>query len=500
MSITSTHPLFAKLQRSIEQCRDSYEGEEEIKKKTTTYLPATSGQKADGQGISGTSGDADYSAYLMRAVYPGIYREAVEASIGRMHSKPANIELPASMEDMRNNATLLGESLQDFIRKVNFEQLITGRCGIMADIRKSKGGTVRPILLLYKGETIRNWDDTSELDEDVTVNFVVLDESTYALSDDLSWEYKNFYRVLSYVSDNNGVARMDINGSVYGTAVVESDSNVLGVDFIKPNITGKPLDEIPFVFVNSSDMSPDPDRPPLMDLSHSCLAIYRNEADYNYNLFMQGQDTLVRIGANDPEEVIRVGAGAKIDVPINGDAKYIGVNSQGLPEQRSNLENRYARALQRAGSFVDSSKARESGEALRLRMAGQSATLPQIAETGCAALERILKIVAKWLGANPDQVKVEPNLEFAKEEFNMESFVKLMQAKGMGAPISRETIHKYLVTQGLTALTYEEETAKIEADNPGVDVGGALGSVVNEANGVDPQGEQDDESESNSAE
>ncbi|QJI53345.1 portal protein [Alteromonas phage vB_AcoS-R7M] len=502
MSITSLHPKYSLHLKAQQSCKHAYEGEEKIKDQTTDYLPATSGQKIDGQGNAGTEGDQQYGAYLMRAVFPEIMQEAVEAAIGRMHSKPPTITLPSALEPLRDNASLLGESLEDVLRNINFEQLVTGRVGIMGDIRKTADGSARPLILLYEAETIRNWDDTSELDEDIDINFVVLDESDYVRSADLGWEWKNFYRVLGYVSEGaEGQTgfRFDLNGKIYGTAVLESEQLVDSGEFFTPVYSGKPLEQIPFVFANASDMSPDPSRPPLMGLVNICLAIYRAEADYNQSLFMQGQDTLVRIGAVDTEETVRTGAGAKIDVPINGDAKYIGVSSQGLPEQRQALENRYARALQRAGSFIDSTKARESGEALRLRQAGQSATLPQIAKTGAAALERILKMLAIWVGANPDEVEVKPNLEFAKEAFDTASFLQLMQAKGLGAPISKETIHKYVAAQGLTDKTFEEETTIMESEVPGSDVLGQGGSVGNEANGIEDNTDENDNDDNEQA-
>ena len=90
---------------------------------------------------------------------------------------------------------------------------------------------------------------------------------------------------------------------------------------------------IPFVFINSKDLSTIPDKPPLDSLARLALAIYRAEADYRQNLFMQGQDTLVRIGStfeqDDENKAVRMGAGARLDMPVNGDAMYIGVSGKG---------------------------------------------------------------------------------------------------------------------------------------------------------------------------
>jgi hypothetical protein len=225
-------------------------------------------------------------------------------------------------------------------------------------------------------------------------------------------------------------------------------------------------------------------------LAKLCLAIYRGEADYRQNLFMQGQDTLVRIGAQgDEDDTVRTGAGARIDVPLGGDAKYIGVSSNGLPEQRQALENDYKRAVQKSGQLLDAtSRAKESGDALRIRVAAQTATLPQIAMTGAAALERVLRSLAEWYGANPDDVKVTPNLNFTEADLNGQTLVQIMQSKGLGAPISEESIHEWMQDQGFTKQTYEEEQKRLAGEEP--PPGSDLSSPVDTPPGQQPGQQQ----------
>lgn len=463
MSAKSVHPLYSSMLDKWRLGRDSYEGEDAIKASGTIYLPATSGQIADGQGREDTLGEKAYQAYKMRAVYPDIFKDAVEAAIGIMHREPPKIDLPAQLEDMREDCTLLGESLEMLLRKINARQLTTGRLGLLGDIRKD-GDSVRPVIAIYNEMAIRNWDDTSISDDDVDVRLVILDESGYEMDQSLTWTFVNKYRVLGLVGPEG---TLESTGT-YASTVLREDDEVMGAILNSPSLTGNTLDQIPFVFVNSKDLSPSPDVPPLHGLAKLCLAIYRGEADYRQNLFMQGQDTLVRIGAQgDEDDVVRTGAGARIDVPIGGDAKYIGVSSNGLPEQRQALENDYRRAVQKSGQLLDAtSRAKESGDALRIRVAAQTATLPQIAKTGAAALERVLRALARWYGANEDDVKVTPNLNFTEADLNGQTLVQIVQSKGLGAPISEESIHEWMQDQGFTKLTYEEELKRLGEEEP----------------------------------
>jgi hypothetical protein len=178
---------------------------------------------------------------------------------------------------------------------------------------------------------------------------------------------------------------------------------------------------------------------------------------------MQGQDTLVVVGgvkktdaSEDEGTPLRTGAGSMIEVEQGGDAKYIGVNSQGLSEQRQALENDRKRAETRSGQLINSGGSNtESGSALQTRIGAQTATLNQIAMTGASALESLLKMCAQWMGANPDDVKVTPNLEFADFEMSGKDLVDFMTARTMGAPLSKKSIHAMLVDRGVTKMDFD---------------------------------------------
>jgi hypothetical protein len=465
MLITAVHPLYSDMLERWQLGRDSYEGETAIKARGINYLPATSGQIADGALVNSTSdGGQSYKAYKLRAVYPGIYVDAVEAAIGILHKESPIIELPSVLEPMRENATLLGESLELVLRRIHTQQLISGRLGLLADLRMD-GDVVRPVIALYNDIAIRNWNDTSREYDDIDVRVVVLDESGYEMDQSLGWKYVYKYRLLGFTDNDQGLLS---DRGTYGSALLRDDQDIVGAELQIPNLQGNTLDFIPFVFCNSKDHSPTPDVPPLESLANLCLTIYRGEADYRQNLFLQGQDTLVIVGSQiDEDEKVRTGAGARIDVPQGGDAKYIGVSSSGLAEQREALENDYIKAARRSSQLLDAtSRAKESGEALRIRVAAQTATLPQLAKTGAGALERILKNLATWYGADPDQVSVEPNLNFPEKSLDAQTLLGIMQAKGLGAPISEESIHDWIQKQGLTESSYEEELEKIANEEP----------------------------------
>jgi hypothetical protein len=204
-----------------------------------------------------------------------------------------------------------------------------------------------------------------------------------------------------------------------------------------------------------------------MGLSNLTLAIDRGEADYRQTLFMQGQDTLVIIGAviQDDDDETRVGTGAKIEVPLGGDAKYIGVSADGLSEQRQSLEADKEQAAERGARLLDfGDTARQSGDALRIRVAARTTTLRTLAINGADGLQRSLRQMAEWVGADPQEVVVKPNLDFTDDAFTGQDVLEFMQAKAMGAPLSLKTIHSNFKKKDLTTNTFDEEMDEIESE------------------------------------
>jgi hypothetical protein len=463
MSIKATHPHYAATIEDQQLMRAAYSGERVIKEADITYLPPTPGMMIDGM-LIGQDGRMAYDSYKMRALFPDFVSDAVEALLGLMHQNDPTIELPAAMEPLRMRATADGEGLHNLLRRINEQQLVAGRVGALLDLPANPDPAhPLPFISLYYAEALRNWDNGMDGVDENKLTLVVLDESGFK-REGFDWVAEERYRVLAL----GGTADPALPVG-YSTYLFKASDGYSATSMVNPTLRGTKLDHIPFVFINSKDILATPDNPPLLGLARIALAVYRGEADYRQTLFMQGQDTLVVVGgikAGEGEQT-RVGAGAKLEVDIGGDAKYIGVSSTGLPELRMSLENDRKAAIAKTGQLIDAMGSKqESGEALKTRLAAQTATLNQIAKSGAAALENLLKSAAVWMGQDPEKVKVMPNLEFADMEIGAKDFVDLMSAKNMGLPLSKESIHAILQERGLTQFDFEEEEDLIETENP----------------------------------
>lgn len=491
MALNSTHPSYSLMVDDWVLMRDAYLGERAVKARGEKYLPPTPGQALDGMNGK-EAGRLAYDAYKLRAKFPDYVSEAVERYIGLLHQKAATIELPPQLEAMRERATVDGESLEALLRRINEQQLVTGRLGMMLDFPANPDPTAPlPYIALYYGETIRNWDESNDGQGVNALMLVVLDESGPVRDKDFEWTQEERYRVLMLgtpapVAPAEGEVDTTtpndptegVGKKVYMQGVFKAREGANAVDLSAmqtPMYRGTMLEELPFVIINSKDIIASPDNPPLIGLGRLCMTIYRGEADYRHTLFLQGQDTLVTIGtvhqdgqAVGSDEGLRVGAGARIGMDLNGDAKYIGVGSEGLSEQREALTADRSEAEAKAGTLISPSAGKqESGDALSTRLAAQTASLTQIAKAGAAALQNLLRTAAKWMGADPEKVKVTPNLEFAPVLVSGQEAGQLMAARAMGLPLSLESIHGVLVDRGLTQLDFETEMDKIAEEDAG---------------------------------
>lgn len=483
MAINHKHPAYTDLAPDWVKLSDIFKGSSHIKSKGEQYLPPTQSMILDGMRSSKDLGYQNYQAYKSRAMFHDLYRDAVGALVGVAHRKAPTITVPDNLKPFIESMTVNDEDGEALLRKINQEQLKTGRYGLLVDVPSGQGPDALPFVATYTGTSVINWGTRENSRGVEELEFVVLDESEFELTHNLSWELNSKYRVLVLSGDvGQEKALLPADGEnivprTYYTATFDEKQEFASGAFFAPTLGGKTLEYIPFFFVNVNDMVPNPDVPPLLALGNTVLAIYRGEADYRQALYMQTQETLVIIGGGngsfhddgnpgESDEERRIGAGSSLELPMGGDAKYVGVSGNGLSEMRQALENDKKMAAEQGAKLLDGSgDGGESGAALRIRVASRTANLSSIVKTGAAALEGAIRVAAEWRGmTNLNEITVEPNLDFVDDQMTGRSLLEFMQARAMGAPISKKTIHNLMRHHELTDLDYENEITLIEEE------------------------------------
>lgn len=497
MPVDTPHPEYVQRREDWELMRDTFDGQRKVKSEGTKYLPATGGQEEDGM-QDGQEGKRDYEAYKTRAYCPDFVQEAITSMVGLMHREPAIIEVPERMMPMLDRLTPQGESAWAVLRRINENQLLYSRLGLMLDIANGKAvGQALPHVLFYDAFSILNWDQGSTSDNvNGPLDLVVLDESGYVRKADFSWKHESRYRILKISSELEQEA--GISPGVYVTSTEDKPGKNYDPSKAQaPSIAGKELDFIPFVLCGSNDLVPEPDDLPLLGLGELVVNIYRQDADYKQALHFQAQDTLVIKGGKLPEGA-RIGAGGKLEVSDKGDAKFIGTRADGLGAMRTSLMDDRSRAGEMTTRLFDGNGDESSGRALNVRLSAKTANLNQIALTGAEALERILRMAAEWLGLNPDEVKVEPNMDFEEDLIEGTALLQIMQAKRLGLPWSNESIHRWLAARDYTEMSFEDELSALEKESEdlggiGIDIGDDIDPNSNQPATDSPEDDEDEE-------
>lgn len=442
-AVDTKHPEYVARAGQWRLMRDTAGGEADVKAAGEEYLPQPSGFTAQEDG-----GRALYAAYQKRAQFPEIVQPTIHGMVGVIHRTEAQIEMPAAMEPLWEKATKDGLPLEALHRRITAELLTTGRYSLLADAASE--GSDLPWLAGYSAEALINWADDRSL--------FVLDESGLK-REGFRWGPEQRFRVL------------ELKDGRYTVQTYSGTARSAG-EAIEPTGRGNTrLAEIPFVVIGARDLSLPPELPPLMGVGRSAIALYQLSADYRWQLFMTGQETLVVINGDAPTAV---GAGAVIAIQQGDntgapDVKYVGPAGTGIGAHRTAIQDERAAAAQ-AGArlFSSDQKAAESGDALRIRFAAETATLTTIAQSSAQGLEKALRHIAVMIGRRPEEVTVKPNLSFIDSSLTPAEAESLVRVWQEGA-ISYETLYERLQRGEIASAerSAEDELALVDEERFG---------------------------------
>jgi hypothetical protein len=403
MGIESKHPYYVEASNQWSRIRDSFEGSDAIKNKGVDYLPKLSGQDK-----------AQYDAYRLRAVYYNGIERTVSGLVGAVMRVDPIMELPPKLEELMDDITGTGVSLNDFISMMLSEHLLMGRQGVLVDRNEE-----RPYLTGYTTEQVTNWlDDT-----------VVLQETYRQIDpkDKYKSEYAIQYRELTKDEDGKYVVR--IWRDVSGWKIVDEKY---------PTMRGDGLDGIPFVALSGDGFNFEPTMSSLLALADTGLSLYRTSADLEHGRHFTALPTPYVTGI-DIDSELSIGSGSAWVLP-NEQSKvgYLEFSGQGLKalevamdEKRSMMASLGAQLLQAQKSGV------EATDTVRLRQNAEASTLVSTVKSVEQAIQTALQVMAEWEGITGD-ISLKLNTDFVDTKINAQDMTSLMGAWQSGA-ISHET-------------------------------------------------------------
>ena len=271
MPVNSEHPEYKKRAKQWMKCHDVIEGADQVKEKGTEYLPILTNQT-----------EAQYSAYKLRATFYAAASRTVQGLVGAIFRKPAHIVYPDTYKDHITYLTTDGLNIEDFAQEVANEIISVGRIGLLIDVGiLNNPKDDRAYIAVYIAESIINWEVTKIGNKDVLTKVILKEKYKVNEQDEFDHESKIQYRVLRLSKNKAGTAMIYTQEVWRKTKDDETFSIIQDMTTI-PTRGGVPLEEIPFIFINNSNLTPATTKPPLGDLVEVNLSHYRSSADIEH--------------------------------------------------------------------------------------------------------------------------------------------------------------------------------------------------------------------------
>lgn len=402
------------------------------------YLPPTEGMIRTNPCNVGIT---RYWSYVFKAKWHPYPLDTHDQALGMINNQRATVELPSSLEYLKQDATTDNESLETVLDITYSNQIVNSRVGLLAEVTSD---TNKPFnIATYTAETITDWVIDIDENGDEKVQWVKL------LTDECDDRENSIYLILMINPETgNYIQYQTINKSEeYGTI----SGDMIPDSMVEPMIREQSAQTIPFVVVNLTQLGVNTiEKPWLESLSDSAFKLFQGDADYKWGLYWGGQSTFWSTGiSKDEASKISVGNGGRA-FSASPEAKfgYINAGTDGIEPSRKNVEDMKADCVALGVDLINQGV--ESGVALDTRMSVKTASLKTLAQTGAEGLLRLLKMCNVWLGGSEEDVVVVPNTEFADKVYTADDLQKFGSLVSVGVMLE-EDYYNILKKQGITS-------------------------------------------------
>lgn len=450
MPVNQPRPDYLDMLPKWQRLKDCFKGRDAILKAGEKYVPNLAGIDIPGN-----------VAYRMRGnFYPALGR-TVGGMNGAIFQTAPKVEVPSASKDLLTDITLTNVPFESFATEAGKEVFLAGRFGILVDMptpplanapaNAKPNVDMRPYCVGYEAQQIINWR-TERKGGDNILTMVVLEEmeEVTTAEDPFTCEMVCQYRVL-YL--NAGKCLMQVWREKGGTGKKEYVMHGAEVTLMR---RGEALTFVPFVFLGALKPTPDLDQPPLIDLADVNLGHWRNSVDYEYGLHLVALPTPWVAGAKGAGQGgadKKIGPSVVWELDVQGSAGMLEFTGAGLgsiatamEEKKKQMGTLGARLLEDAPSVA------ETASAVRLRHAGETASLRTVAQSLEQGLTQMLQICVWWQSSvktpnDATTVTVALNKEYLDIRATPQEIQVALSALQAGE-ISFETWYNLLATGG----------------------------------------------------
>ena len=461
MPVSDTHPEYDKTLSKWTKCRVCVQGEEAVKYASEDYLPRLSGQD-----------DTDYGAYKMRASFFAGTARAVGALVGMLFKKPERVENASEeLHDILETVTEDKTDISTFAKHVAEEVVVAGRVCVLVDAA-SEVLNARPYLTSYVAEDVVNWKTYIDEQGERGLSLLVLRELHYEEEDEFSHEAVPQLRVLSLQEGRYTVRlyrereRPDPSSAAGATL-----KEYILEETVEPRVRGAALNFIPAVLIGTTDVAPDVEKPPMLDVAEVNLSLYRTSADLEHGRHFTALPTAYISGRLEdegrPRGGLRIGSSEVWLLEEGATAGYLEFTGQGLGSlEKAVEEKKNDMAVLGARILLSDPNFQEAEGTLRMRRLGEGSIAASIASTVSTGLTKVLQWWQWWLQGK-EELTLTLNTEYVDAPLDAQTLQTLM-AGVMQKQISWETFYHNLKKSGLAPdeRTLEEELELINSGGP----------------------------------
>lgn len=444
------HPAYEEMLPEWQMIRDVLKGARAVKAAGKTYLPALHDQKQE-----------DYDRYRARAIFFNLTRRTLEALCGLALRKTPEISTEGLPPEFQGDVNLRGAALNEFIQAVTNEAIAFKRAGILTDWATDES---RAYLAFYRPEDIVNWESTRIFGRQHLTLLVLREESSRV--DPETLEHTSHETYLTYRLREGLVECLQ--------TAVDHDGNETNTE-LEISRKGKPLTEIPFVFIGEGLDGQLPPPPPFSDMAAINVSHYQTSADLENGRHVAGLPTPYASGFGDGDFILGTNHAWVSDNP---DAKcgFLEFTGQGLTPLKDALAEKAEQISVLGARMLEPEKrAAETFQTTQLKANAEHSALTTVVEKVNAAISRALQWAAWWHGTkekpgdHAETCYLTLSTDFLAAKIDPQT-LQAMMAAVQGNLMSFETFF-YNLEQGEVypdGWTIEDELAKMEEKPPGL--------------------------------
>lgn len=467
MPVNTPHPSYLAHFAAWTRIETCLAGPDAIKAAGEIYLPKIPDWDA-----------AKYAAYKERATFFNATGRTHEAMLGFLFRKPPQMEMPASMEFLQEDADCAGNGLTGYARDVAAAACSTGRAGTLVDWNEEEG---RPYLAFYCAKSIINWR-TTRVGGKNRLTLLVLEETSFqAGADEYTASLTRRFRELRLV-DGKAIVQMweltEQPATANGTPALASGTTGNNPTPSGPPVElirrGKALDFIPFSFHGAERPGPEVGKAPMTDISAVNVGHYQTSANLENGRWIAGTPTAYAIGFGAENDKLFLGTSFAWTTEETGaSCGFLEFTGAGLTSVEAGLKEKQELMAALGARLIEPRQAGSDAEAyetVALRASAETSTLARVGMLISETLSEAVRIAEWWAGTGTEmnkETKFTVNADFTSAAIKPEFLTAIMSAFQQGL-ISRETLFFQMQRGEMFAegRTLAEEMDSIDANPP----------------------------------